>query len=147
MKATEIILHCSATKENADFSKVDIERWHKQRGFKTVGYHFIILLDGTIEKGREENEVGAHCLGHNATSLGICYIGGLDKAGNPKDTRTDVQKEAIYKLVNILMLKYNISVNNIHCHNEFANKTCPCFKIEKFREELKIYEMGQNNKR
>lgn len=145
MKPTEIILHCSATKENADFSVTDIDRWHRQRGFKKVGYHYIIKLDGTIQAGRNENEVGAHCLGHNATSLGICYIGGLDKDGKPKDTRTQEQKEALFNLVGKLMLKYNIPVENIHCHYEFANKSCPCFKIEQFICEFNDWirnEMG-----
>lgn len=136
MKPTEIILHCSATKENADFSSADIKKWHIQRGFNNIGYHYVIRLDGTIEAGRKENEIGAHCLGHNAKSIGICYIGGLDKDGKPKDTRTPKQKEALYNLVGKLMLKYDISFDNIHCHYEFANKACPCFKIEDFINEF-----------
>lgn len=141
----EIILHCSATKENADFSAADIKKWHLQRGFKNIGYHYVIRLDGTVEAGRKEDEMGAHCLGHNKDSLGICYIGGLDKDGKPKDTRTQAQKEALYNLVGKLMLKYNIDVDSIHCHYEFANKACPCFKIEDFINEFNDYirnEMG-----
>jgi N-acetylmuramoyl-L-alanine amidase len=136
MKPTEIILHCSATKKNADFSIADIDSWHKQRGFKKVGYHYVIKLDGTIEKGRNEDEIGAHCLQHNAKSIGICYIGGLDKSNKPKDTRTPQQKQSLIALVKNLMSKYDIPINNIHGHYEFANKACPCFKIEEFRKEL-----------
>lgn len=88
MKVQEIIIHCSATKEGVDFKAKDIERWHKQRGFKKIGYHYVIDLDGTIEQGRKETENGAHTVGHNSIALGICYIGGLDKNGKPKDTRT-----------------------------------------------------------
>lgn len=132
----EIILHCSATKENADFSAADIKKWHLQRGFKNIGYHYVIRLDGTVEAGRKEDEMGAHCLGHNKDSLGICYIGGLDKDGKPKDTRTQAQKEALYNLVGKLMLKYDIDIDSIHCHYEFANKACPCFKIEDFINEF-----------
>ena len=128
----KIILHCSATKENADFSSADIKQWHLQRGFNNIGYHYVVRLDGTIEAGRNENEIGAHCTGQNKDSIGICYIGGLDKDGKPKDTRTKEQKEALYNLVGKLMLKYNITVENIHCHYEFANKACPCFKKEDF---------------
>ena len=72
-------------------------------------------------------------------------IGGLDKDGNPKDTRTQAQKEALYNLVGKLMLKYDIDVDSIHCHYEFANKACPCFKIEDFINEFNDYirnEMG-----
>ena len=109
----EIILHCSATKENADFSSADIKKWHLQRGFKNIGYHYVIRLDGTVEAGRKEDEIGAHCLGHNKDSLGICYIGGLDSNGTPKDTRTNEQKKSLVKLVLKLMKKYNISIENL----------------------------------
>ena len=145
MKPTKIILHCSATKENADFSSADIKRWHLQRGFKDIGYHFVIRLDGSIEIGRNENEIGAHCLGHNKDSLGICYVGGLDKDGKPKDTRTKEQRKSLIELVMKLMRKYNIAIGNIRGHYEFANKACPCFKIENFRYELRQYEMEQSN--
>ena len=84
----EIIIHCSATKEGLNFNANDIDRWHKQRGFKRIGYHFVILNDGTIQQGRELASIGAHCTNHNAHSIGICYIGGLDENGKPKDTRT-----------------------------------------------------------
>ena len=91
----KIIVHCTATKEGKAFNVADITRWHKQRGFVTIGYHWVVLLDGTIQQGRAEMTMGAHCKGHNANSIGICYIGGLDKNGNPKDTRTPEQKKAL----------------------------------------------------
>ena len=71
-----------------NFNANDIDRWHKQKGWKGIGYHYVILLDGTVEQGRELEAVGAHCSGHNAHSVGICYIGGISKDGKPKDTRT-----------------------------------------------------------
>lgn len=125
----EIILHCSATKEGKNFTIKDIDEWHRQRGFKCIGYHYVIYLDGTVHKGRDESEVGAHCSGHNSFSIGICYIGGLDAKGKPKDTRTDKQKAAIKSLVAELKLKYPAA--KIHGHNEFANKACPCFDVKK----------------
>lgn len=125
----KIILHCSATKEGKNFTVKDIDEWHRQRGFKCIGYHYVIYLDGTVHKGRDESEVGAHCSGHNSFSIGICYIGGLDVNGKPKDTRTDKQKAAIKSLVAELKLKYPDAT--IHGHNEFANKACPCFDVKK----------------
>ena len=125
----KIILHCSATKEGKNFTVKDIDEWHRQRGFKCIGYHYVIYLDGTVHKGRDESEVGAHCSGHNSFSIGICYIGGLDANGKPKDTRTDKQKAAIKSLVAELKLKYPDAT--IHGHNEFANKACPCFDVKK----------------
>ena len=127
-KIDKIIIHCSATKEGADFHVKDIDRWHKQRGYKCVGYHYVITLDGAIEKGRNEDEIGAHCKGYNANSIGICYIGGLDKEGNAKDTRTVQQRAALYLLLNQLKEKYPNAT--IHGHNEFANKACPSFDVQ-----------------
>jgi len=124
-KINYIIIHCSATKEGEVFHASDIDRWHKERGWNKIGYHYVICLDGTIEKGRDENEVGAHCKGMNQNSIGICYIGGLDKNGKPKDTRTDKQKAALWTLLKQLKEKYpNIEV---YGHNDFAHKACPCF--------------------
>lgn len=126
----EIIIHCSATAEGKDFNAADINRWHLQRGFKKIGYHYVIKLDGTVEKGRDESEIGAHCTGHNAHSIGICYIGGLEKDGKtPKDTRTPQQKSALWKLLFELIIKYPDAT--IHGHREFAAKACPCFDVQK----------------
>ena len=121
----KIIVHCSATKEGKAFNVADITRWHKQRGFATIGYHWVVLLDGTIQQGRAEMTMGAHCKGHNANSIGICYIGGLDENGKSKDTRTPEQKKALLELLK--RLKKDYPKATIHGHREFANKDCPCF--------------------
>ena len=90
---SEIIVHCAATPEGKHFTVADIDAWHKKRGFRCIGYHFVIYLDGSVHEGRAIEEVGAHCLGHNANSIGICYIGGCATNGKtPKDTRTESQK-------------------------------------------------------
>lgn len=147
MTPTEIILHCSATAEGKDFRAKDIDQWHKQRGFNKIGYHYVVDLDGTIEKGRADNEVGAHCLNHNSKALGICYIGGLASDGKtPKDTRTEAQKEALNTLVEELMDKYKISLDNVFGHYQFCNyKSCPCFKIESFKTEFENWKKQKNN--
>jgi Negative regulator of beta-lactamase expression len=125
----KIILHCSATKEGQFFTVSDIDRWHKQRGWKGIGYHYVILQDGTVQIGRPESEIGAHTVGQNLHSIGICYIGGLDLTGGPKDTRTAQQRIALKKLVSDLRKKYPAS--SVHAHNEFADKACPCFDVKK----------------
>ncbi|HML64639.1 MAG TPA: N-acetylmuramoyl-L-alanine amidase [Dysgonomonas sp.] len=122
------ILHCSATKEGQHFTVEDIDRWHRARGFAKIGYHFVVYLDGSVHKGRDISEIGAHCLGQNTNSIGICYIGGLDQNGKPKDTRTPEQKAAIIKLVDELKKRY--PTMTIHGHNEFAAKACPCFDVQ-----------------
>lgn len=136
-KIDEIIIHCSATAEGKDFNAADIDRWHKQRGFKKIGYHYVIKLDGTIEKGRGVEEIGAHCLNHNKNSIGICYIGGLSSDGKtPKDTRTTEQKKALWKLIVELLIKYPNAT--IHGHRTYAAKACPCFNAEEEYQCIKF---------
>ncbi len=125
----KIIIHCSATKEDRWFTAKDIDMWHKKRGWRGIGYHYVILLDGTIEKGRADSEIGAHTVGHNADSIGICYIGGLDAFGKAKDTRTNEQKETLKRLIAQLKAKHPKAT--VHGHNEFAKKDCPCFDVKK----------------
>ena len=137
-KINEIIVHCAATKEGKEFHASDIDRWHKQRGWKGIGYHYVITLDGKVEKGRDESAIGAHCTNHNRYSIGICYIGGLDKDGKPKDTRTLEQKNAMKELLLKLIKKYPKAT--IHGHREFANKACPCFNAKEEYANLKDEE-------
>lgn len=132
----KIILHCSATKEGQYFDVKDIDRWHKANGWAGVGYHYIVLLDGTIQVGRFESKVGAHTKGYNAESIGICYIGGVDANNNPKDTRTPEQKKALIDLVKELETRYPHAT--VHGHNEFATKACPSFNVQ---EEIDLYKI------
>lgn len=126
----EIIVHCSATPEGKDYTTKDIDRWHKQRGFNEIGYHYVIYRDGTVHKGRDESKIGAHCTNHNAISIGVCYIGGCTSDGKtPKDTRTDAQKKSLITLLRELKKKYPKAV--IHSHKDFANKACPSFDATK----------------
>lgn len=123
----KVILHCLATPEGRDYSVEQVRQWHvKDRGFADIGYHYLIHIDGTVEEGRPLDVIGAHCTGQNAHSIGVVYAGGVDKDDNPKDTRTPAQRNAMRSLVDYLKRKYGASV---HCHNEFANKACPSFKI------------------
>lgn len=126
-KIQRLIIHCSATPEGKDYTVADIDGWHRQRGFSGIGYHFVIYRDGSIHEGRPVNDSGAHCQGYNATSIGICYIGGTDAAGKPKDTRTPQQRKALRELVARLQAQYPGCT--VHGHYEFASKACPSFKI------------------
>lgn len=120
----KIILHCSATKAGQEFHISDIRAWHQKRGFYDVGYHYVVTIDGEVEKGREINHVGAHCYGQNQHSIGVCYIGGLDVDGKPADTRTEAQKQALGKLLSELVARFHVPV---YGHRDFAKKDCPCF--------------------
>lgn len=120
-----IVIHCSATPAGRAVTAADIDAWHRQRGFDCIGYHYVVGVDGTIETGRSPHRVGAHCLGHNSASIGVCYVGGLDPAGNPADTRTAAQKRALTALLRALRLLYPEA--RIRGHRDFAAKACPCF--------------------
>ena len=123
---TEIIIHCTATPAGRETTVADVRRWHKARGFADIGYHYLIYIDGSVHEGRPIEKVGAHCLGHNAHSIGVCYVGGLSADGKcAEDTRTAAQKQSLRTMLRIL--KRHFPNVTIHGHNEFANKACPCF--------------------
>lgn len=130
----KIIVHCADTPEGRDDRAADIRRWHKAQGWNDIGYHYVVDLDGTIEPGRPIEKAGAHCTGHNADSIGVCYIGGCDKKMQPKDTRTDAQKASLLLLLKYLVAKY--PGVTIYGHRDFANKSCPSFDAKKEYEEL-----------
>lgn len=143
-KIDSIIVHCSATKAGQDFTATDIDRWHRERGFNGIGYHYVVCLDGRLEKGRDISLVGAHCKGWNEHSIGICYIGGLDENGHPADTRTNAQKRVLYQLIMDLKCEYNVvqvlghrdtspDLNDDGAIEPYEYvKACPCFDVKEF---------------
>ena len=146
-----IVIHCSATRAGQDVRAADIDKWHKERGFKMIGYNYVIDLDGTIEIGRPLTMDGAHCntsgpsgKPYNKHSIGICYVGGLDRNGNPEDTRTDAQKLSISKLIYDELLQKYPGIREIIGHRDASPdkngdgvisknewiKMCPCFDVK-----------------
>lgn len=138
---TLLIIHCSAVRPDQTSSAKEIDAWHRRLGWKGIGYHYVVRRDGTIETGRPEAQVGAHCSGHNKHSIGVCYEGGLDANGMPADTRTEVQKAALHRLVAELHQRYpkalilghrDLSPDLNHdgriTPNEYS-KACPCFDV------------------
>ena len=129
-----IIIHCSDSPQNRGDTVADIDLWHKQRGFKRVhkgvtyhvGYHYVILENGFVEVGRPIEVSGAHAVGHNNSSIGICLIG--------IDSFTDKQFESLKHLVNGLMENYDIMPNKVlgHYQVDKHGKTCPNFDVPKF---------------
>ena len=129
-KINKIVIHCTATPEGREHNVADIRRWHLKRGFSDIGYHYLIHINGKIEIGRPLHRIGAHTSGENTGSIGVCYVGGMDKdMKKAKDTRTQAQKDSLVKLLHELIYKYNKDMT-IHGHNEFANKACPSFNVQ-----------------
>ena len=127
-----LILHCSATRSDRDYTVEQLKRDHLARGFIDVGYHYYIRRDGTITRHRRLNEVGAHCRPFNRCSIGICYEGGLDPNGKPKDTRTIAQRGSIVKLLIELKRMFPKAIILGHCKMPGTTpKACPCFKASK----------------
>ena len=134
-----IILHCSATRETRDYTAEQLKRDHLARGFIEVGYHYYIRRDGTVTQHRRLDEVGAHCRPFNRCSIGICYEGGLDANGKPKDTRTLRQRATLLGLLLDLKKKFPKAI--IRGHNEMPGatpKACPCFRPSKEYEYLNL---------
>lgn len=127
---TRIVYHYSATYEDQNLDVNDIRKMHLKRGFNDVGYHYIIKRDGTIQKGRPDNVEGAHVKGYNKGSIGICCIGGLNRATGANvgvDNRTEAQKASVIKLTKELLAKYpNAQVVG---HRDLGATQCPGFDV------------------
>jgi|TARA_R110000803_G_scaffold95632_2_gene163704 N-acetylmuramoyl-L-alanine amidase len=150
LKIEKLIVHCSATREGQHITVDTIRDWHVNgRGWNDVGYHYIIYLNGAIVKGREDNVPGAHCRQHNRSSLGICYIGGVESERNSdgkyeaKDTRTCEQEEALENLLMTLKALHPKSI--VHGHRDFANKACPSFDATKEYKYISEIDYEENS--
>ena len=126
---TLIVIHCSAVKPDQTSSVAQIDRYHREEKHWRfgIGYHYVIRRNGEIETGRPESVIGAHCVNHNAHSIGVCYEGGLDIRGQPADTRTAEQKAAMRQLLEDLHQRYPRALIVGHCDLNPAKK-CPGYK-------------------
>ena len=132
----EIVVHCAATRpdmyegKSLEYKIEQITAWHKARNFRTIGYHFVIDRDGRTLPGRPVAEQGAHVLGRNANTIGICLWGGYGGGKHDKfsDNFTAAQDLALRQLIASLQAKYG---PNLHLsgHHEYANKACPTFDV------------------
>ena len=124
-----IIIHCSATREDRDYSVEQLKRDHLARGFIEVGYHYYVRTYDQVIPHRPLNQGGSHCRPFNRCSIGVCHEGGLDANGKPKDTRTILQRGSLMGLLLDLRRRFPKAV--IRGHNEMPGaipKACPCFK-------------------
>ena len=148
-----IVVHCSATRADRDFTENDLEVCHRHRGFNGAGYHFYIRKNGDIKNTRPLEKPGAHALGYNAHSIGICYEGGLDVRYRPADTRTEWQKHSLRVLIRTLLMDYPGC--RVCGHRDLSPdrngdgrispeewvKECPCFEVTSKLYELNIYKI------
>jgi len=121
-----IIIHCAATPEGRAVTAEEIKQWHLDKGWSDIGYHYVIELDGSVKLGRPLDREGAHTIGRNHDSIGICYVGGVDKDMNAKDTRTQPQLVAMRSLLIKIIRMYDAKISG---HNQHYNKACPSFDV------------------
>jgi len=115
----KVIVHHSAS-GSAVTTVEKIDRWHKDRGWSGIGYHYVIYPDGSVNKGRHINKTGAHCRGHNTGSIGICVAGNFEI-----EPVTDTQKAGLFDLIEELLEKYQLSWFDVYGHRELGNSLCP----------------------
>lgn len=134
-----IVVHCAATPPSMDIGAAEIDRWHRQRGMSRIGYHFVIRRDGTLETGRPLSEVGAHAVGFNLVSVGICLVGGVgekDKSGAlgpPEANYTEAQLMQLADLIRDLSDRY-FPKAKVLGHRDLPSaharlKACPSFDV------------------
>ncbi|MFN4278323.1 MAG: N-acetylmuramoyl-L-alanine amidase [Ferrovibrio sp.] len=124
-----IVIHCAATKPTMDIGAKEIERWHRERGFFKIGYHFVIRRDGTIETGRALEEAGAHAQGFNHKSIGICLVGGIGMDGKAENNFTAEQWESLRSLVVRMKAQYPNAEVLGHRDLPGVKKDCPSFDV------------------
>lgn len=139
MKVKYLIIHCTATRSNQNYTPDQLCHDHRARGFSTTGYHYYIRRSGETLLTRPLNLPGAHTRGYNHTSIGIAYEGGLTPDGRPADTRTPDQRAALLVLLRHLRDLYpharivghrdlspDLNHNHVVDPAEWI-KACPCF--------------------
>ncbi|MFA6923606.1 MAG: N-acetylmuramoyl-L-alanine amidase [Bacteroidales bacterium] len=130
-----IVVHCTATPTDATVTAI-CRYWREQLGWKNPGYHYIILRDGSIDQLLDEELIANGVAGHNADSIHVAYIGGIDKDGKPIDNRSDMQRHTLFDILVWLCEKHQSA--HIVGHRDFpgVSKACPCFDV---REWLRYY--------
>lgn len=125
-----IIVHCSDTPPRMDIGATEIRRWHvTERGWSDIGYHLVIKRDGSFDNGRPLDINGAHALGFNHRSIGICLIGGKGEKGGAEANFTLDQYESLKHVVKYLKSLYPIETVLGHRDLPGVTKECPCFNV------------------
>jgi N-acetylmuramoyl-L-alanine amidase len=127
VKIHTIVIHYSATYPDQDIGVKEIRQWHTERGFRDVGYHWIIRRDGTLEEGRPEGTPGAHVRGHNSGTIGICWVGGLDRVSGPNVgvwNLTAAQEDALVRLIADIQKRWP-DAKRVIGHKDLVPTECP----------------------
>jgi len=126
-----IFVHHSASPK-ATTTVEDIRHWHLERGWKDIGYHFIIENDGTVQFGRPEAEIGSHTKGQNRFSIGICVVGNTNV-----EPPSPPQIQSLKVLCQSLFEKYNLTWKSVYGHKDFGQTECPGRMLYALLQQLK----------
>lgn len=130
-----LVIHCAATKPDMNIGVKEIREWHKERGWNDIGYHLVIRRDGTIEKGRPLENIGAHVQGHNGGSVGVCLVGGVDNNMKAANNFTAPQWLSLEAIVSEFQKNYPTA--KICGHRDLDNKKdCPSFDVGKWLAKI-----------
>lgn len=122
-----LVVHCAATRPTQDIGAKEIFSWHRAKGYIAIGYHYVIRRDGTLETGRPDDVIGAHAVGANANSVGICMVGGVDDKLQPENNFTPAQFITLKSLLSTLKTKYPTAQIIGHRDVPGTKKACPSF--------------------
>lgn len=124
-KIDKIIIHCSYSDIPSHDNIETIRKWHvDENGWSDVGYHYFITSDGTVQNGRPLESAGAHTIGQNHDSIGICLHG--------KSKFTFAQFTTLKRLILKLQFQFQIPDEKVFGHRDFTKyKTCPVFDYKK----------------
>lgn len=139
-----ITVHCSATPPHMDIGADEIREMHMAKGWRDIGYYFVVRRDGTLEKGRSMRVTGAHVKGHNAGNIGICMVGGVDRLGQAEDNFTPEQFDTLRDFISDYCSIYGIPLSNVMGHRDWFGDTngdgvidsrdwfkeCPSFSVK-----------------
>jgi N-acetylmuramoyl-L-alanine amidase len=130
----QVVVHCAATRPTLDVGVKEIRQWHRQQDWSDIGYHWVVRRDGTVEAGRREELVGAHVLGHNQHTIGICLVGGLDSTGEPAPEFTPEQFASLRVLLTEILARYDLPDEAVLGHRDFpgVSKACPSFDVRQW---------------
>jgi N-acetyl-anhydromuramyl-L-alanine amidase AmpD len=133
-KTDYIVIHCAATKPSMDIGADTIRDWHVNgNGWRDIGYHLVIRRDGSVEKGRDINDSGAHAAGYNSKSIGLCLVGGMAEDNSAENNFTAQQWTSLLAKVKELIVDYPSA--KVIGHNEISEKECPSFDVQKWKED------------
>lgn len=118
-----IVHHSAASSPTPQFTAIN--SWHKARDFPIsslgfyVGYHYVIEKDGELKTARGESEIGAHTIGHNDSSIGICLVGNFDF-----EYPTAQQVGTLGAMLTSVVTRYRLTVADIYPHRAYKSTSC-----------------------